>query len=679
NGDGRDDIVGFGFDAVFVSLANSDGTFNPIGVGLDNNFTKNDGGWITQNDYPRLLGDINGDGRDDIVGFGFDAVFVSLANSDGTFNPIGVGLDNNFTKNDGGWITQNDYPRQLADVNGDGLADIVGFGLDAVYVSLAKGDGTFNPIGVGLDNNFTKNDGGWITQNDYPRQLADVNGDGSADIVGFGLDAVYVSLANGDGTFAPIAVGLDNSFTKNDGGWITQNDYPRQLADVNGDGLADIVGFGFDNVFVSFANGDGTFSNATVGVANNFAKNGGGWVSQDDYPRQLGDINGDGRADIVGFGLDNVYVSLGTTNKNDSIVGGDGNDTIDGLTGNDTLRGAAGDDKLYGRSGNDFLDGDSGNDYLAGSIGDDTLDGDTGNDTMYGEAGNDKLYGWVGSDYMSGGSGNDLLHGQGESDTLYGGGGNDTIYAGGDNVADYLDGDSGNDLLYAGPGNDTLYGDAGNDTLNGEQGADIMYGGIGDDIYYVDENSDEFFYDRVYEKANEGIDTIVSSESYFIDYSVSVENLILTGTAFFGYGNDLNNAIAGNSSNNYLWGNSGSDSLSGGAGKDTLNGYGYSFSDEFDTLTGGANADTFVLGNYFDSFYRQGGYTADGYAIITDFNRVEGDKLQVHGISSDYILNKTANVSGSIALDTQILYKGNLIAIAQDTTNVFLPADFIFA
>jgi Ca2+-binding RTX toxin-like protein len=314
------------------------------------------------------------------------------------FAPITVGLDNNFTKNDGGWITQNDYPRHLADVNGDGRDDIVGFGFDAVYVSLANANGTFNPIAVGLDNNFTKNDGGWITQNDYPRHLADVNGDGLSDIVGFGLDAVYVSLAKGDGTFNPIAVGLDNNFTKNDGGWITQNDYPRHLADVNNDGLADIVGFGFDNTFVAFSNGDGTFANAVVGVANNFAKNGGGWITQDDYPRQLGDVNGDGRADIVGFGLDNVYVSLGTTNKNDSIVGGNGNETLDGLSGDDTLRGGGGDDKIYGRTGNDSLDGGIGNDYLDGATGNDTLDGGDGDDTIAGGAGNDRLIDGSGSD-----------------------------------------------------------------------------------------------------------------------------------------------------------------------------------------------------------------------------------------------------------------------------------------
>ena len=42
---------------------------------------------------------------------------------------------------------------------------------------------------------------GWSSQNRNPRLLADINNDGNADIVGFGADGVYVSLANGTGGF----------------------------------------------------------------------------------------------------------------------------------------------------------------------------------------------------------------------------------------------------------------------------------------------------------------------------------------------------------------------------------------------------------------------------------------------------------------------------------------------
>ncbi len=52
--------------------------------------------------------------------------------------------------------------------------------------------------------------------------------------------------------------------------------HPRFLADVTGDGRADIVGFGDAGVWVSRSNGDGTFPQPTMAVAN-FAIQAGGW------------------------------------------------------------------------------------------------------------------------------------------------------------------------------------------------------------------------------------------------------------------------------------------------------------------------------------------------------------------------------------------------------------------
>ena len=43
------------------------------------------GGWSSDDLYPRLLADVNGDNRDDIVGFGSDGVYVSLAQANGSF------------------------------------------------------------------------------------------------------------------------------------------------------------------------------------------------------------------------------------------------------------------------------------------------------------------------------------------------------------------------------------------------------------------------------------------------------------------------------------------------------------------------------------------------------------------------------------------------------------------
>ena len=104
-----------------------------------------------------------------------------------------------------------------------------------------------------------------------------------------------------------------NQFGTNAGGWSDQDHYPRAVADVNGDGLADIVGFGSGGVLVSLATYDGHFAGATYELGA-FGVTAGGWTDQDHYPRLLGDVNGDGMADIVAFGAGGVNVSLATGN-----------------------------------------------------------------------------------------------------------------------------------------------------------------------------------------------------------------------------------------------------------------------------------------------------------------------------------------------------------------------------
>ena len=133
----------------------------------------------------------------------------------------------------------------------------------------------------------------------HPRFLADLTGDGRADIVGFGDAGVYVSLNHGDGTFSEPTLAVAN-FGFDAGGWRVER-HPRYLADLTGDGRADIVGFGDAGVYVSLNHGDGTFSEPTL-ASGNFGylpePASGGWR----ITRFLADLTGDGRADIVAFG-----------------------------------------------------------------------------------------------------------------------------------------------------------------------------------------------------------------------------------------------------------------------------------------------------------------------------------------------------------------------------------------
>ncbi len=187
--------------------------------------------------------------------------------------------------------------------------------------------------------------------------------------------------------------------------------------------------------------------------------------------------------------------------------------------------------------------------------------------------------------------------------------------------ADSIAGDLQANILDGWSGNDFIFGDGGNDLILGGTGNDTLDGWTGNDT--------------------------LNGES----------------------GNDL---LMGFSGNDVLLGGTGSDTLMGESGNDFLNGYGGTFG-EFDVLSGGTGADLFALGDAVNLFYQ-----GSGYATITDFNFLEGDKIQVLGSSSNYSLS-LQNFSGGLGLDTLIFFGSDLIGVVEDNTNVVAALDFVSA
>jgi hypothetical protein len=303
NGDGRADIFGFGNAGMWVALANASGGFDAPYLAL-RGFAFAAGSWSSQDQYPRSVTDVNGDGRADVVGFGNAGVWVALADGTGGFGPMRLVLDG-FGFLAGSWSSQDRYPRAVADLNGDGRADVVGFGNAGVWVALADGAGGFGQMRLALDA-FGFVAGGWQSQDSFPRGVADVDGDGLADVYGFGNAGVWVALADGVGGFQAPRLML-REFGLRAGSWESQNRFPRQLADMNGDGRADAVGFGNAGVWVALADGAGGFESSSLAI-NGFGFVAGGWESQDRYPRLAADVTGDGRAEVVGFGNAGVWI-----------------------------------------------------------------------------------------------------------------------------------------------------------------------------------------------------------------------------------------------------------------------------------------------------------------------------------------------------------------------------------
>ena len=386
--------------------------------------------------------------------------------------------------------------------------------------------------------------------------------------------------------------------------------------------------------------------------------------------------NGDSR--------DNYFYN--TYNDVLSALGDGGNDTLIGnyyYGYNDTLSGGDGNDYLYGYGGNDYISGGANNDVLVGDIGNDTLDGGTGYDAMYGGTGNDiyavdsvydaiieELNQGIDTVYASESYtlGNNLEYLVLTNSAYYGYGNSldNAIY--GNNISNYLYGDAGNDLLVAGDGNDTIVGGT---------GYDLMYGEDGDDVYFVDSAADS-----IAEEANQGLDYVSSSISYTLGNNL--EYLFLTDSAYYGYGNSLDNVILGNDidnvlngfgGNDYLDGGNGNDYIDGSAGNDTilgnngndyLIGYFGGSTSEYDYFTGGLGGDMFVLGNASGAFYQE----SASYAVITDYAAAEGDLIQLYGNANNYSLSYSNHNLGTSAVDTAIYYGAELIAFVQDTTTI---------
>jgi hypothetical protein len=211
-----------------------------------------------------------------------------------------------------GWMPTSYRQRVwVEDVTGDRLADMVGLADDgSLWVEQNLG-GRFGNIvrwpvsgarAVGGGRNLPFAAGyGWFAPASAPRVwLTDVTGDGLTDFLGISADGEVIVARNVGGTSFDVTTALPAGTFRTADGWFAGQSTPFvNVADVTGDGRADIVGLlgATGQVVVAEATASGTF---TLAAAADAALPASTNLYDTGRPRLwLGDVTGDGVSDIV--------------------------------------------------------------------------------------------------------------------------------------------------------------------------------------------------------------------------------------------------------------------------------------------------------------------------------------------------------------------------------------------
>ncbi len=355
DGDGDLDLVGFGNDAVFVSLWAGSG-FTPVAAMLEGYYGHAaSAGGFEKRWNPRHLVDWDGDGLTDIVAFadhgvvwskncgmrsaeGMSMPYLKAPGSCGTGGgPLWETLVEEFGRNQG-WHPDRHF-RAIGDVDGDSLPDIVGVGAGSVRVWRNSGATEVVVMDANTDHRALELDYGTaftaeagINNRNGFRFLADLDGDGRDDLVAAAGGRMIYALGQIDGTFGAMIEGRSDgvgelcrapqSCFTTDQGW-TPARHLIFFDDMNADGLVDLVGLSDEAFYVSFnrsSAGQVSFGPFTVWTGSYTYS--AGWridvVPGDESqsrrydlnPRSLADIDGDGYKEMVGFHGTGVVTKL---------------------------------------------------------------------------------------------------------------------------------------------------------------------------------------------------------------------------------------------------------------------------------------------------------------------------------------------------------------------------------
>ena len=259
-------------------------------------------GWTDANQWNQpgyystiLCADVNGDGVAEVVGRGPNGVEVWSCVS-GQWTQLGSAGCNWTDAN--GWNQPQYYLTILAaDVNGDGIPELVGRSSLGIEVWSFQASGQWTQLSYATCNWTDAN--GWAQAQYYSTiRAADVNGDGKAELIGrssLGIEVWSLGAGNAWSELASAGCGWTDA-----AGWNAAEYYMTiTAADVNGDGKAELTARGTQGLQTWAWQDGGQW--LQIGTDGGTFSDGNGWTDVSCYSTLVtGDINDSGSAALMG-------------------------------------------------------------------------------------------------------------------------------------------------------------------------------------------------------------------------------------------------------------------------------------------------------------------------------------------------------------------------------------------
>ena len=268
------------------------------------------------------LGDVNGDGKPDACVRRSTGVWCAL--NDGTGHFLSYTLWSQAFSDAAGFQSDSTGGTvQLADLNGDGKADVCARSSAGLVCALANATGTgFGAAALwssGTDFSDAAGFGGAAT---YYRtvHLADVNGDGKADACARGPSGIVCALNQSGARFAAATLWLAD-FSDASGFLPDAYGTTIQFGDIDGDGKADVCGRGPSNVRCAVSSGSAFVDAHPWSFRTDYSDAAGWALAASLYGSlRLADVNGDGRADLCARGPSGLVCAYSHQNGFDAAV-----------------------------------------------------------------------------------------------------------------------------------------------------------------------------------------------------------------------------------------------------------------------------------------------------------------------------------------------------------------------